>query len=57
MPFRQSVAASAAGTAFTSPPIGPVCIPSAAVNTAIVITSIAAGTAGNTLMGGWGYQQ
>jgi len=57
MPFRQSVAAVAAGTAFTALPIGSVCIQGAAVNTAIVITSAAAGTGGNTLMGGWGYLQ
>jgi hypothetical protein len=33
------------------------CIPSSAVNTAIVITSVAAGTGGNTAVTAWGYQQ
>lgn len=33
------------------------CIPSSAVNTAIVVTSAAAGLAGNTAVNAWGYQQ
>lgn len=33
------------------------CIPSSAVNTAIVVTSAAAGIAGNTAVNAWGYQQ
>lgn len=32
------------------------CIPASAANTAIVITSAAAGIAGNTSVNGWGYQ-
>jgi hypothetical protein len=32
------------------------CIPASATNTAIVITSAAAGLAGNTSVNGWGYQ-
>ncbi len=33
------------------------CIPGSAVNTAIVITSVAAGTGGSTAVTAWGYQQ
>lgn len=55
MTFRQSVGAVAAATATLTQSFSPP-IPASAANTAIVVTSAAAGTAGNTTVNAWGYQ-
>jgi hypothetical protein len=55
MNFRQSVAALANGTAQTPQTFTP-CLQSSAVNTAITINSVAAGTGGNAAGYAWGYQ-
>lgn len=53
--YRQSVGAVASATATLSQNYNPP-IPASATNTAIVVTSAAAGTAGNTTVNAWGYQ-
>lgn len=54
--FIQAVAAVTNGTSVLSPPAFTPCIPGSAVNTAIVVTSAAAGTGGNTAVSTWGFQ-
>lgn len=53
--FRQAVGAVASQTLDTTKYFDPP-IPASAVNTGIVINSIAAGTAGNTTVFAWGFQ-
>jgi hypothetical protein len=53
--FRQSVANATNGTAEVRDEFTP-CIPSSAVNTAITVNSVAAGTGGNAAGYAWGYQ-
>lgn len=54
MNFLQEAGAGAA-VAVTSQTFSP-CIPASATNTAITVTSIAAGTGGATSVSAWGYQ-
>lgn len=55
MSFGQSVG-TAPAIAGTSQSFNP-CIPASAANTAILITSAAAGSGGSTTITAWGYQQ
>lgn len=55
MSFIQNVGSATAAGILTQN-FAP-CLQSSAVNTAIVINSIAAGTGGNTTVAAWGYQQ
>lgn len=55
MTYRQAAGAVASATATLTQYFYP-AIPASAANTAIVITSAAAGTAGNTAVTAWGYQ-
>lgn len=56
MNFTHWAAAVASGVGITEQSFYP-CIPSSAINTGIVITSPAAGTAGVNSVSAWGYQQ
>jgi hypothetical protein len=53
--YIQTVQAVASGAAILSQNFNP-CIPASAANTAITITSAAAGTLGNTIVNIWGYR-
>jgi hypothetical protein len=55
MSYIQSVQAVANGASVLNQTFAP-CIPGSAVNTAITITSAAAGVGGNTTVNIWGYQ-
>jgi hypothetical protein len=54
--IRQLTQAVATGTGVTTLNFSP-CLPSSAVNTAIIVTSAAAGSGGNTFVNIWGYNQ
>lgn len=56
MAYLQTVQAVASGTSDLTKNFNP-CIPASAVNTAITITSVAAGTGGNTIANIWGFVQ
>lgn len=56
MNFTQFTAPVASGIGIAEQTFYP-CIPSSAVNTAIVVTAPAAGTAGISSVSAWGYQQ
>ena len=56
MNFTHWTAPTASGLGVTEATFYP-CVPSSAVNTGIVITSPAAGTAGINSVAAWGYQQ
>jgi hypothetical protein len=53
--FRMTTAALANGTGVTSYTFSP-CIPGSAINTALVLTTSAAGSGGNQAGTMWGYQ-
>lgn len=55
MNFIQNVG-SATSAGILSQTFAP-CVPASAVNTGIVVNSVAAGTGGNTAVTAWGYQQ
>lgn len=53
--YLQTIVAVTSGTSQLSQNFSP-CIPASAANTAITITSAAAGTGGNTIVNIWGYR-
>lgn len=53
--YLQTVTAAANGSSALTRSFNP-CIPASAANTAITITSVAAGTGGNTIVNIWGYR-
>ena len=55
MNYLQTIVAVTSGTSQLSQNFSP-CIPASAANTAITITSAAAGTGGNTIVNIWGYR-
>jgi hypothetical protein len=56
MSFVHWTGAVASAVGILEPQIGPECIPASAGNTAIVVTSAAAGTAGVVSVTAWGFQ-
>lgn len=55
MSYLQTIVAVTSGTSQLTRTFSP-CIPASAVNSAITITSAAAGTGGNTIVNIWGYR-